>query len=481
MDLRQYLEQLPPIKRDKLYESVWTVQAVFRSLCPLAKSYVLRLLTLDSPFSQGFAASWVKPGSLKQHHTAMQQLQDLSIIQPDTDRDGQLSWVVHPRFGKQLSWAICRGAENDPEPDPGVHAATPSLEQLDAFAASQWEALQLHLLNATHPIPRMPPAVQAESPLAVRRLLASAGLLSSANGSVSERGFHFLLQPPDKQLWTVLHEYIKEAEDQAGTALHGVLSFLLQLGFRRVGQALPLGGLAPWERGIAAHMMQLGLLYPFKVHGSVHFCPTSLASSLCGGGVTGSGSGSGGASAGSSGAGGGSGRGTGGHIIVESNYRVYGYTSSPVQIAILELFCRKECLLPNLFVGAINKDSVGRALVAGIGAEEIVRYLTQHPHRNVAGKTPIVPEVVSDQLRLWEADTHRVRMDAATLYDSFGPGPLFDEVLTFANDRGLVLWRGADSFAAAESGSSEHSRAEGTKTSDDDDTPSGPRKSACDV
>ncbi|MEW5318499.1 MAG: hypothetical protein WDW38_009715 [Sanguina aurantia] len=301
MDLRQYLEQLPPIKRDKLYESVWTVQAVFRSLCPLAKSYVLRLLTLDSPFSQGFAASWVKPGSLKQHHTAMQQLQDLSIIQPDTE------------------------------------------------------------------------------------LLASAGLLSSANGSVSERGFHFLLQPPDKQLWTILHEYIKEAEDQAGTALHGVLSFLLQLGFRRVGQALPLGGLAPWERGIAAHMMQLGLLYPFKG-------PQQAVAGQAG------------AAAGAQ-----------GHIIVESNYRVYGYTSSPVQIAILELFCRK------------------------------------HPHRNVAGKTPIVPEVVSDQLRLWEADTHRVRMDAATLYDSFGPGPLFDEVLTFANDRGLVLWRGVDSFAAAES------------------------------
>lgn len=64
-------------------------------------------------------------------------------------------------------------------------------------------------------------------------------------------------------------------------------------------------------------------LEELQVQGSIHFCPTSLASSLCGGGVTGSGSGV--ASAGSSSTGGSSSGVTGGHIIVESNYRVGGF------------------------------------------------------------------------------------------------------------------------------------------------------------
>lgn len=80
---------------------------------------------------------------------------------------------------------------------------------------------------------------------------------------------------------------------------------------------------------------QLGLLYAFSSGGELFFCPTGLAASLCGGQtVLGL-----------------SGELAGGHIIVETNYRVYAYTSSPIQIAILELFCKTEAIMPNLFVG----------------------------------------------------------------------------------------------------------------------------------
>lgn len=112
----------------------------------------------------------------------------------------------------------------------------------------------------------------------------------------------------------------------AASELSSVLSFLMQLGFRRVGQPCALSALGPSERTIAGHMMQLGVLMPFKQQqgssllypsgggrnssGGLYFCPTRLAASLCDGfkqnslmlnaDIA------------------------GGHVIVETNYRVRG-------------------------------------------------------------------------------------------------------------------------------------------------------------
>ncbi len=48
-----YFEQLPPIKLSNLYDSPYTCQAVMRSLPPLAKQYVVRLLFLDAGIPEG--------------------------------------------------------------------------------------------------------------------------------------------------------------------------------------------------------------------------------------------------------------------------------------------------------------------------------------------------------------------------------------------------------------------------------------------
>jgi transcription initiation factor TFIIH subunit 4 len=44
VNILSYVESLNENVRDMLYESPWTCQAVFRSLQPLAKQYVLRML-----------------------------------------------------------------------------------------------------------------------------------------------------------------------------------------------------------------------------------------------------------------------------------------------------------------------------------------------------------------------------------------------------------------------------------------------------
>lgn len=47
MDLIDYVASLPPIKITRLYENPFTCLAIFRSLAPLAKHYVLSLLFVE--------------------------------------------------------------------------------------------------------------------------------------------------------------------------------------------------------------------------------------------------------------------------------------------------------------------------------------------------------------------------------------------------------------------------------------------------
>lgn len=52
MDLASYLATLPRPKLDALYENPWTCRAVLRSLPPLAKQYVMRMLLLEGDLHQ---------------------------------------------------------------------------------------------------------------------------------------------------------------------------------------------------------------------------------------------------------------------------------------------------------------------------------------------------------------------------------------------------------------------------------------------
>ena len=66
---------------------------------------------------------------------------------------------------------------------------------------------------------------------------------------------------------------------------------------------------------------------------------------------------------------------------------------SELQVAILKLFVRAECRLPNLFVGTLTRESVTQALDFGVQADQIISFMQQHAHPHVLHKVPIVPEV----------------------------------------------------------------------------------------
>ena len=52
-NVTSYVQILNQQQRDLLFESPWTCQAVLRSLQPLAKQYILRMLWISSPVPAG--------------------------------------------------------------------------------------------------------------------------------------------------------------------------------------------------------------------------------------------------------------------------------------------------------------------------------------------------------------------------------------------------------------------------------------------
>lgn len=95
-------------------------------------------------------------------------------------------------------------------------------------------------------------------------------------------------------------------------------------------------------------------------------------------------------------------------------------------------------ITPNLVVGNLSRDSVLEAYKSGVTADQIIRFFSAHAHPSIYTKSrregltcfiqcvshvsfvsekPIIPENVSTQLRIWEAERRRVRMRRACVFE----------------------------------------------------------------
>ena len=71
-------------------------------------------------------------------------------------------------------------------------------------------------------------------------------------------------------------------------------------------------------------------------------------------------------------------------IIIETNYKMYAYTTSVLQEQVLRLFTEIDYKLPHMLIGVITRKSIRRALTTGITATQIIDYLYMHAHPQVS-------------------------------------------------------------------------------------------------
>ncbi|GMH18491.1 hypothetical protein Nepgr_020332 [Nepenthes gracilis] len=406
---------LPACKLDKLCESPFICEAILRSLPPLAKKYVLQLLYIVVPIPAKSFEEWVLPDGLSKHRVAIDRLIQLRVYIETIDRKKETSYQLNPTFQINLQKQLIHGGVLPREPMP-LNVRLPTLEELETYTHEQWECFLLQLISST----------QAERltnfSFAMMKVF-QRGLLSQREKEaprLTENGFQFLLMDTNAQLWYIIREYISNAEER-GVDPVDLISFMLELSFHETGQAYNINTLTEVQIITVKDLANLGLVKLQQGRKDSWFIPTKLVTNLS---VSLSDSTTR----------------KQGFVVVETNFRMYAYSSSKLHCEILRLFSRVEYQLPNLIVGAITKESLYSAFENGITAEQIISFLQQNAHPRVAERMPSVPENVMDQIRLWEADLNRVEMTPAHLYEEFPSKDVFDSACDFARDYGGVLW-----------------------------------------
>jgi len=215
-----------------------------------------------------------------------------------------------------------------------------------------------------------------------------------------------------------------------------VLSFLFMLGSLELGQDYSTANLSPTQLQMLEDLSAFGIVYRSSKN-SNRFYPTRLATTL----TSDTNALSGGpqpisnaltASSSSQGK---------GYIIIETNYRLYAYTSSLLQIAVLSLFTKMLSRFPNMVSGKLTKKSIRRANDLGISATQIIDYLTVHAHPQMLTSNPVLPPTVMDQIRLWEYEGERMECTNGFLMKDFSSVDEYLDIVKYAESLGVLVWR----------------------------------------
>ncbi|KAL2803234.1 transcription factor Tfb2-domain-containing protein [Aspergillus granulosus] len=445
-----YLESLPGTVFFKLYQQPSTALAIFRRMLPdLAKCFVMALLYLKDPLPAADLESWVKSESLRERDSALSILGRLHILSNTTTTDNIRAYMVTNPFAASLRQALT-GAEQTQS--FGVLSRisdeeSVSIPDLDEYARRQWEGV-LGYMVGTGGL-----GIQRDANLSkgVKQLLQAGHLVEIRDRRVeiTQDGFAFVLQDVGTQVWHILILYVESAE-AIGMDSVEVLSFIFLLSSLELGKSYEKKHLTSNQLRTLTDLADFGIVYQDSPEAG-HFYPTRLATTLTSDSSALSNPISGTLSSPNNGDTGQPGT---GFIIIETNYRLYAYTSSPLQISLIALFTTLKYRFPNLITGKITRQSIRRAIEMGITADQIISYLATHAHpqmrkhnvsrstSNQAGIPPsVLPPTVVDQIRLWQLERDRVKATAGFLFKDFVSLAEYEAPCRYADEIGVLIWK----------------------------------------
>ncbi|KAK8111374.1 General transcription and DNA repair factor IIH subunit [Apiospora kogelbergensis] len=423
LQLSDYLEKLPGTTFKRLYQQPSTAFAIFRRMLPhLAKTIVMAMLYMPTPFLISDLEIWVKPNSKRQKDQALATLRSLHIIQSA----GPQSMTLTTNFRNSLRLALEGGGDHH---SFGVPSTLPvpadvDLGFLDRYARKKWDDILHYVVNSVEYSDMREKDTGGGGPKASVKELLIAGRLvekrSVATISITQAGFTFLLQEANSQVWTLLLLWLEAADanvERAGMDSVDMLSFLFLLASLELGRGYSTDALTEPRRNMLPYLVDF---------------ESSLRSVSAGflaaseGGIS---------DAGDKNA-----------IILETNFRVYAYTSSPLQIAVLALFCELKMRFRELVSGKLSRQSIRKAVDMGITSDQIISYLATHAHEQMhrlaaAQKKPLLPPVIVDQIRLWQLDTERMSVCPGFLFKDFESVREYEDMANFAGEIGVLKWR----------------------------------------
>ena len=338
------------------------------------------------------------------------------------------------------------------------------IDHLDDFARRKWEGILYYIVGSAGGNAQPMSNIATGS----KNLLEWGGFIETKGKAsmITETGFTFLLQEVNTQVWSLLIVYLENADRVSWSSHHSVplhakndqlgmdnielLSFLFTLGSLEVGQDYSTSTLSRTQSSMLEDLNDLGIVYKSQT-ASDRFYPTRLATTLTSDSNALVNSIS--TSVASTSAPNGSEPNQKSFIIIETNFRIYAYTDSPLRIAVLSLFTKLHTQYPNMVSGKITKASVRRALATGITANQIVSYLTAHAHpvMKISGNSSrpqnpyqdqsVLPPTVVDQIRLWQIEGERMQATSGFLFKEFHSETQYRECIKLADTIGVLMWR----------------------------------------
>ncbi|TFK68236.1 transcription factor Tfb2 [Pluteus cervinus] len=405
----------------RLYQKPSACLSIFRLLAPLERQLVMNLLWLEAPINLSTMGSWVVPECKKEYTEAVANLGRLHIV-PNSPVKLGLNSTFKTSFRQALTGGGTSGSFGIPA-EPDEKRPSISIETLDSYALERWETILHYMVSSGS-------ATKPSS--GALFLLQRSGLMASYHGSQSQitsTGFQFLLHSPHDQLWDLLLQYLDMSDDRQMDLVDS-LHFFFMLSTMELGKEYSTENLTTTQKTLLEDLRDYGLVWQRRPS-SKRFSPTRLATTLTSSSpplptTTGVTSGP-----------------QEGFVVLETNYRLYAYTDNPLQTAVLNLFVSLKYRFPNLVVGSVTRDSVRKALLNGITADQIISYLTTHAHPQMRKNNPLIPVTVQDQIRLWELEKNRLKSRDGFLYNGFQAQGDYELVLTYAKQLDVVLWENA--------------------------------------
>ncbi|XP_005091897.1 general transcription factor IIH subunit 4 [Aplysia californica] len=414
-DLHSFLRTLPPTVLDHLYCHPATCLAVFRDLPELSRHYVMRIMFVEQAVAQAVVRQWSTAPQEEQLEAAA-ALMELRVWYEKPLPGGMPGWLLNHVFRKNLHTALLGGG--NPwigNKDLTIDKYAKDIPFLDKYALERWECV-LHFMVGSN---QGTDGVNTD----ITDVLLHSGLMRVDEGepSITAEGFQFLLMDTSSQVWFFLLQYLDTVQSR-GMDLVECLTFLFQLSFSTLGKDYCTEGMSENQLRFLQHLREFGLVYQRK-RKSHRYYPTRLAVNIV--------SGLSKAAVDTH---------RPGFIVVETNYRVYAYTDSPLQIALLALFCDMLYRFPNMAAANLSRTSVRAALSRGITADQILHYLQSHAHPEMLKNSPVVPPTITDQVKLWELERDRFKFNDGVMYNQFLSQADFELLRNYAKDMNVLVW-----------------------------------------
>lgn len=426
---------------NRLYCSPHAVQCVFRALPPIARLYVARLMYLPSNEATNVHVDSFRKclrrrqRAADRHDSAIHALKALHVlVEVETRVDGsdhmETRLQLNDNFAENLRRSVSYGVGpvfGGPSEDIEIvdeRSRQIAMQKMDEFSAAKLDKILNFLVESN--------GMNAPGG-AVVQALVQVGILESKSVGlcITSSGFQFLLKDSFSQLWILLRSIVN-------TKFRGeeldAWELIFKLSFACPGREYREPNISEGQRELISELHELGIV----MHGENDtFRPTtagvrlfSSASRIQSGAASTSDASSMVKIAGEI------------EIFVETNFRVYAYTTSNFQTNLLALFTHMRYRLPGMVVGHLTRDAVRKALMSGITGDQIIGYLNAHAHPRM--KKGVIPSNVSDEIRLWEAEQERVQTAPGVLISDFESEEAFERVLSYVYDLGAGLWNNRD-------------------------------------